>query len=62
MSSNFKIVCNGCHDLMISCLTLRNIAIITVTGVDYRCIVHDISKSEAVHILEKSVLDDHGYI
>ena len=30
--------------------------------VDYCCIVHDISKCEASHLLENSVLDDHGYI
>ena len=38
------------------------IAIITVKGVDCHCIIHDISKSEAIHLLENSVLDDRGYI
>ena len=34
----------------------------TVTkGVDYRCIIHDVSKSEAIRLLENSVFDDHKY-
>ena len=43
-------------------LNLSNITIITVKVVDYLCIIHDIGKSEAIHLLESSVLDDHGYI
>ena len=34
-------VCNGCHDLTMLCLNSSDIAIITVKGVDYRCIFHD---------------------
>ena len=26
------------------------------------CVIHDISKSQAVQLLKTSVLDDHGYI
>ena len=43
------------------CLTLSNIAIITVKVVEYCCIIHDISKSEAIYLLENSVLDGRGY-
>ena len=43
-------------------LIINDIAIITVKGVDYHCIIHDISKSEAIHLLENSMLDDRGYI
>ena len=39
-----------------------NIAIITVKRVDYCRIIYDINKSEATHLLENSVLDDHEYI
>ena len=53
---------NGCHDLIMLCLNISNIAIVTVKGVDYHCIIHDISKSEAIRLLENSVLDDCGYI
>ena len=44
------------------CLNLSDIAIITVKGVDYCCIIYHFSKSEAIHLLENSVLDDRGYI
>ena len=45
------------------CLNVNDIAIITVKSVDYRCIVQIYSsKSEAIHFLENSVLDERGYI
>ena len=51
--SKFQVsVYNGSHNLTILCLNINNVAIITVTGVGYYCIVHDISKSEAIHLLE----------
>ena len=40
-------VCNSCHNLMILCLNVSNIAIITVKVVDYHYITRDMSKSEA---------------
>ena len=55
-------VCNGCHDLTTLCLNISDIAIITVKGVDYCCINHHICKSEVIHLLTDSVLDDCGYI
>ena len=36
-------VCNGYHDLTMQCLNKSNNAIITVKGVDYCCIIHNIS-------------------
>ena len=54
--------CNGCHDLTVSSVGISNIAIITVKNVDYRCIIHNISKSEAINLLKNSVLEDCGYI
>ena len=60
---SFKIFpCNGCHDLTILCLTIRDVAIITVKDVDYRFVIHDISKSEAINYLKNYHLDDCGYI
>ena len=44
------------------CLNIINIAIIAVKGADFRCNIHDISKSEAIYLLENYVLDDCGYI
>ena len=55
-------VCNGCHDLSILCLNISDIATITVKNVDYRCIIHNISKSEAINLLENPVLKDCGCI
>ena len=55
-------VCNGCHDLMMFCLNTSDIVTITAKGVDYHCIVHEISKYDEIHLLENSVLDDCGYI
>ena len=55
-------VCNGCHDLTILSLNISDIAIITVKNVDYCCIIHNISKSEAINLLKNSSLKDRGYI
>ena len=55
-------VCDECHDLVMLSLNVRNIVIITVKNVDYHCIIHSISKSEAINLLESSVLEDCGYI
>ena len=43
-------------------VNISDITIITVKGVDYRCIIHDNSKSETISLLENSVLDGLGYI
>ena len=54
-------ICNGCHDLMLS-LNIRDVVITAVKNVDYRFIINDISKSEAINLLENSALEDRGYI
>ena len=41
-------VCNGCHDLSMFCINISDIAII--------------SKSEAIHLLENSILEDRRYL
>ena len=38
---------------------VSNIAIITVKDVDYRCIIQNISKSEANNLSENSVLNTY---
>ena len=43
-------------------VNISDITIITVKNVDYRGIIHNISKSEAINLLENSVLEDRGYI
>ena len=54
-------VCNGCHDLTMLSVNISDITIITVKNVDYRCVIHNISRSEAINLLESSVLEDRGY-
>ena len=46
----FEFYMYGCHDLTTLRLNIIDNAIITVKGVDYRCIIHEISKSEAIHL------------
>ena len=41
---------------------VSDIAIITIKNVGYRCIIHNIIKSDAINLLENSVLADRGYI
>ena len=41
---------------------LKNIAILNAKGVDYRCILWDISKNDAVNTLNNSVLEDKGVL
>ena len=55
-------ICNGYHDLTMLSVNISDIAIITIKNVDYRCIIHNISKSEAINLLESSVLEDRGCI
>ena len=57
-----KPVFNGFHDLLILRPNLRDITIITIESVDYCCINHGVSKSDAIRLLKKYVLDDHGQI
>ena len=45
-------------DLTMLCFDLSEIAIVTVKGVGYCCIIHDISKPVAVRLLKFSVLDN----
>ena len=53
---------DGCHDLTILSLNISNVTIITVKYVDYRCIIHNISKSAAINLFKTSVLKARGYI
>ena len=55
-------VWNGCHDLTMFSVNISDITIITVKNDDYRCIIHNISKSEAIYLLKSAVLEDRGYM
>ena len=55
-------VCNRYHDLTMLSVNISDIAIIINKNVDYCCIIHNISKSEPINLLENSVLKDRGYV
>ena len=55
-------VCNGCQYLTMLNVNISKIAIVTVKNVDYRCIIKNLSKSEAIKLLENSALENCGYI
>ena len=55
-------VCNGCHVLTVLSVNISDIDIMTIKNVDYRCVIHSISKSKAINLLENSVLENGGYI
>ena len=54
--------CNGSHDLTILSVNIDVIAVITVKNVDYRCIIYNISKCEAINLLKNYILENRGYI
>ena len=54
--------CNGCHDSTMVYINISDIAVITVKNADYHCIIHNITKSEAINLLENSVLENCVYI
>ena len=51
---------NGCRHLAMLCLSISDITIIAVKNVDYCCIIHNITKSEAINLSKSSVLEDRG--
>ena len=46
---------NGCHDLLMMSVNL-DIAIFSINNVDYRCIINEISKSDALNLLQNADL------
>ena len=57
-----KLVCNGCHNFLMLSLNISNVSIIIVKGIDYRFIISNISKFDAIHLLGISGLNDCGSI
>ena len=55
-------VCKDCRDLTMLSVNISDIAIITIKNVDYRCIIHNVSKSKAIILLKNSALENRGYI
>ena len=55
-------VCNECHDLSMVVYDLNDFMILNIKGVDYRCYVFNMSKSDAINLLNNSVLDNKGVL
>ena len=50
--------CNGCHDVLIMSIDFNIITILNIDGIDYRCIIAGISKSEAINLLRNAYLSE----
>ena len=57
-----KVVCNGCHDISMMCHELKNITIFKIKGVDYRCILWNMTYDEAFDFLNNSKLDERSLL
>ena len=55
-------VCNGCHDCSMIVQNLDDFLILRVKSVDYGCCVVNMSKKDAVSLLNNYVLDNKGVL
>ena len=62
LSLNHMFVTRVTHDVLMTAYKLKSIAILSVRGVNFRCILWGISKDEAVNGLNNSVLEDAGLL
>lgn len=53
-----KLVSNGCHDLLKIISNINITVIISAKELNYHCIIIDNSKSDAINLLQKSMLHD----
>ena len=50
------LACNGCHHLSIAVSDLSDFMILNIKGVDYRCYVFNVSKNDAIKLLDNFCL------
>ena len=55
-------VYNKCYDLSMIVNNLNDFMILNIKGVDYRCYLFNMSKSDAIKLLNNSVLDNKGLL
>ena len=55
-------LCNVCHDLMQKAMNFNDVAIVSMKGSDYRIHFWYMSKSDAINLLNNSVLDNKGVL
>ena len=53
---------NQCHDLSMVVYDLNDLMILNIKGIDYRCYVFNMSKNDAITLLNNSVLDNKGVL
>ena len=61
LNYNFKFqpnVCNRCHDLLMMCMNLSDIAILNIKDSGYHCIISLISKNEAINLKQNADLTE----
>ena len=51
-------VCNGTHDVLMMSMNLSNVAILSIKGTDYRCIIAGISKTEIINLMHNINLSE----
>ena len=51
-------VCNKCHDISKMPYELEHIAVLNIKGVDYRCVLWNMTRHNAINRLNNSKLDD----
>ena len=51
-------ICNGCCDLYAISINLNDIPVINLNGINYRCIISGINKSEVVNLLQNANLSE----
>ena len=53
-------VFNKCHDISMMAYELQNIVILNVKVVDYRCVIWNMTRNDAITRLNNSKLNDKG--
>ena len=55
-------VCNKCHDLLMVVYDLKNFMILNIKGVDSRSYMFNMSRSDAINLLNNSCLGNKGVL
>ena len=50
--------CHQCHDVLMMSIDLNSIGILSINGIDYRCIISRISKSGDIRLLKNVDLSE----
>ena len=58
MVFQFNLICNGCNDVLMMSMNLSDIAILSINGADYCCIIKGTSKNEAINSLKNADLTE----